>query len=46
MVKYEGITGTPADLTPKRLFDVCGMQESVALDNMAGGNPFQARASL
>lgn len=45
-VKREGITGTPTDLTPKRLFDVLGMQESVELDNLAGGNSFQAKARL
>lgn len=45
-VKREGITGTPKDLTPKRLFDVCGMQESVEIDNLAGGKSFQTRAKL
>ncbi len=45
-VKSEGVTGTPEELTPKRLFDVLGMQDSVELDNLAGGNSFQARARL
>ena len=45
-VKKEGITGTTKDLTPKRLFDVCGMQESIEIDTLAGGSSFKERARL
>ena len=45
-VKKEGVTGTSKDLTPKRLFDVCGMQESIEIDNLAGGSSFKGRARL
>ena len=34
-VKREGLTGIPKDLTPKRIFDVCGMQESIEIDSSA-----------
>lgn len=45
-VKREGVTGVPSDLTPTRLFDVCGMQESVEIDELAGGGAFKASAKL
>ena len=45
-VKWEGVTGIPKDLTPKRLFDVCGMQESIEIDNSTGGSSFKERAHL
>ena len=34
-VKREGVTGISKELTPKRIFDVCGMQESIEIDNSA-----------
>ena len=34
-VKREGITGIPKDVTVKRIFDVCGMQESMEIDSSA-----------
>ena len=34
-VKREGVTGIPKDLTPKRIFDVCGTQESIDIDSAA-----------
>ena len=45
-VKWEGVTGTSKELTPKRLFNVCGMQESIEIDNLAGGVSFKERARL
>lgn len=45
-VKRDGVTGVPKYLTPKRLFDVCGLQDSVEIDNSAGGQSFQGRARL
>ncbi len=44
-VKREGVTGIPKDLTPKRLFDVCGMQESIETDISAGGSSFKEKGS-
>ena len=45
-VKWEGVTGIPKEITPKRIFDVCGMQDSVYIDNAAGGSSFKERARL
>lgn len=42
-LKEEGVTGTDKDLTPKKLFDICGLQESVAVDATAGGQAFKAK---
>ena len=45
-VKKEGVTGTPKGLTPKRLFDVCGMQEDVEIDRAAGGKRLTVKSKL
>ena len=39
-LKAEGITGTGKDLTPRALFEVCGLEESMMLDSAAGGLAF------
>ncbi|KAL8827961.1 MAG: hypothetical protein Q9191_002867 [Dirinaria sp. TL-2023a] len=39
-LKMEGVTGTDKELTPKKLFDICGLQESVEVDVTAGGDAF------
>lgn len=39
-LKREGVTGTGKDLTPVKLFEVCGLQESMRLDMEAGGLAF------
>ena len=39
-LKNEGVVGTGKDLTPKKLFEVCGLQESMTLDSEAGGLAF------
>ncbi|KAB5547220.1 putative carboxyphosphonoenolpyruvate phosphonomutase [Coniochaeta sp. 2T2.1] len=39
-LKYEGLTGIPEGLGPKKLFEVCGMMESVRIDTEAGGDGF------
>ena len=41
-LKTEGRVGTAANLTPKRLFDVCGLSESMNIDKEAGGTAFAA----
>ena len=45
-VKREGVTGTSQELTPKRLFNVCGMRESIEIDTFAGGSSFRGGARL
>ena len=39
-LKNEGVTGTGKDLTPVKLFEVCGLQESMRVDTDAGGLSF------
>lgn len=39
-LKKEGVTGTGKDLTPVKLFEVCGLQESMRVDTDAGGLSF------
>ena len=39
-LKTEGVTGIDSDLTPKKLFEICGMQEDVEIDAAAGGQSF------
>ena len=36
-LKYEGVTGIDHEVTPKKLFDICGMQDDVEIDRSAGG---------
>lgn len=37
-LKSEGVTGLPTDARPKAIFDVCGLQEKMEVDEAAGGN--------
>lgn len=39
-LKADGVTGTSKDLTPRALFEVCGLEESMMLDSAAGGLAF------
>ncbi|TVY58496.1 2,3-dimethylmalate lyase [Lachnellula cervina] len=39
-LKAEGVVGTPKDLTPLKLFDMCGLQDSMIVDTEAGGLSF------
>ncbi|KAL8699680.1 MAG: hypothetical protein Q9201_005865 [Fulgogasparrea decipioides] len=40
-LKQEGKVKTRKELTPKKLFEVCGLQDSVKLDVLAGGTTFK-----
>ncbi|GAB0134285.1 hypothetical protein EsDP_00002663 [Epichloe bromicola] len=40
LLKTKGVVGTPKDLTPVRLFEVCGLKHSMAVDVEAGGLSF------
>jgi PEP phosphonomutase and related enzymes len=39
-LKTEGVVGTPEGLGPRKLFEVCGLMESMKLDTEAGGDGF------
>lgn len=39
-LKRDGIVGTAEDLTPRRLFEVCGLRDSMMIDFEAGGCAF------
>ncbi|OQD73053.1 hypothetical protein PENDEC_c017G04652 [Penicillium decumbens] len=39
-LKTEGIVGTPEGLGPRKLFEVCGLMESMKVDTEAGGDGF------
>lgn len=39
-LKNKGMTGTNKELTPKVLFDVCGLSDSMSIDSNAGGLAF------
>lgn len=39
-LKYKGVTGTKKELTPKVLFEVCGLHDSMQIDANAGGLAF------
>ena len=39
-LKRDGVVGTGKDLTPVKLFEVCGLKESMKLDLEAGGLAF------
>ncbi|TVY36798.1 2,3-dimethylmalate lyase [Lachnellula subtilissima] len=39
-LKAEGVVGTPKDLTPLKLFDMCGLQDSMTVDIESGGLSF------
>lgn len=40
-LKDQGIVGTPSDLTPLKLFDMCGLKDSIVVDTDAGGASFK-----
>ncbi|KAK8042814.1 Isocitrate lyase/phosphorylmutase [Apiospora phragmitis] len=40
-LKNHGIVGTPKNVTPVTLFEVCGLQHSMAVDMNAGGASFK-----
>jgi methylisocitrate lyase len=39
-LKTEGVVGTPEGLGPRKLFEVCGLMESMKMDTEAGGDGF------
>ncbi|EAW11692.1 isocitrate lyase/PEP mutase family protein [Aspergillus clavatus NRRL 1] len=39
-LKKDGVTGIPDGLGPKKLFEVCGLADSMKIDTEAGGNGF------
>ncbi|KAI3337733.1 putative carboxyphosphonoenolpyruvate phosphonomutase [Ustulina deusta] len=39
-LKNHGVVGTPSDITPVKLFEVCGLKHSMAVDMGAGGASF------
>ncbi|KAI1402830.1 oxaloacetate Acetylhydrolase [Hypoxylon fuscum] len=39
-LKNEGVVGTPKHITPVKLFEVCGLEHSMAVDMNAGGKSF------
>ncbi|KAI1799949.1 oxaloacetate Acetylhydrolase [Daldinia bambusicola] len=39
-LKNEGMVGTPKQITPVKLFEVCGLQHSMEVDMNAGGTSF------
>ncbi|KAL2869489.1 isocitrate lyase/PEP mutase family protein [Aspergillus lucknowensis] len=39
-LKTQGVVGTPENVGPKKLFEVCGLMESVNIDTNAGGSGF------
>ena len=41
-LKTEGVVGTGKDLTPRKLFEVCGLKESMLVDMESGGTDFIA----
>lgn len=45
-LKKEGLPGLSTDLTPQMLFRVCGLDESIKLDEEAGGGTFEGGVDL
>ena len=41
-LKREGLVGSGKELTPRRLFEVCGLRESMKIDEEAGGKAYGA----
>ncbi|KAH6660868.1 putative carboxyphosphonoenolpyruvate phosphonomutase [Truncatella angustata] len=39
-LKTQGVVGTPENITPVKLFEVCGLKHSMAVDMNAGGASF------
>lgn len=40
-LKKTGLTGTGKELTPRKLFQVCGLEDSMRIDAAAGGRSFE-----
>lgn len=40
LLKSKGIVGTPEEITPVKLFQVCGLHDSMEVDMKAGGTSF------
>ncbi|KAI1252298.1 hypothetical protein MGN70_006872 [Eutypa lata] len=40
LLKNKGIVGTPEEITPVKLFQVCGLKDSIEVDMKAGGTSF------
>lgn len=40
LLKTKGIVGTPEEVTPVKLFQVCGLKDSMEVDLKAGGSSF------
>lgn len=45
-LKEQGVVGTPKDLTPLRLFEMCGLKDSIVIDTDAGGASFKDGTSV
>ena len=43
-LKKDGLMGTGEALTPRKLFEVCGLEESMKIDVAAGGKSFEKGA--
>jgi len=39
-LKKDGVVGTKATITPKKIFEVCGLEQLVEVDMKSGGNAF------
>ncbi|KAL5345168.1 hypothetical protein ACLOAV_010124 [Pseudogymnoascus australis] len=39
-IKVEGVVGTVKDVTPLKLFDMCGLQDLMAIDTDSDGSAF------
>ncbi|MCJ1294403.1 hypothetical protein MMC34_005961 [Xylographa carneopallida] len=39
-LKTEGVVGTARDVTPKTIFRICGLEDSMLIDEAAGGTSF------
>jgi methylisocitrate lyase len=39
-LKNEGVVGTSKEITPRRLFEVCGLSDAMTVDTQAGGGAF------
>lgn len=39
-LRDQGVVGTPDGITPVKLFEVCGLQDAMEVDNGAGGKAF------
>jgi len=45
-LKDEGVVGTPKDLTPLKLFDMCGLEDSIIIDSDSGAASFKDGGGL